>query len=561
MRPILFTHDYTISPPKSVSIIALLQDERIVKAHARAIRVACQELERFAQTRVRIGEKDGERTTANLITALFRHDTSRELDPHLHTHCIIFNATFDPVEDRWKALQTHGMLRAQKFVSSVYDHELCRELHAMGYRIRPKGRSFEVDGVPELAIRRFSKRSQQIDAEAAQAAAKGEAPANQADLRDQIAHDHRRRKIKGATADRLRRSWFSELSPRERRALQAIRPAGVCASGPAADVRSLLDWGERHVYERKAVAARHELFAAALTRGRGEAFGLEALREELGRMPSLVSLDQDQVTSRELVRLEAELVAVARKTTRTEGAFNAAFTPDSGLSAEQRRAVTKILESYALITLFRGPAGAGKSLTLREVRRGLVAANRPVVVLAPQRQQVLDLERDGLPAQTLARALADGSVPPRAAILLDEASQVGIRDLSRLTELARKANARLILSGDTRQHGAVAASDALVLLERYAGLPVAKLRTIRRQDPSLVPSREEKRAVAQYRLAVKLASRGKAASRSTSSTPWDGSTSTAPKRAGRSSPAITSRRSTGRNVLWLWPRPGTRWTP
>jgi ATP-dependent exoDNAse (exonuclease V) alpha subunit len=142
--------------------------------------------------------------------------------------------------------------------------------------------------------------------------------------------------------------------------------------------------------------------------------------------------------------------------------------------------------------------------------RLLEEAKRTVVVLAPQRQQVLDLESEGLPAQTLSRFLAIGKIPERAAILLDEASQVGIRDMHRLVLIARDAGARLILSGDTRQHGAVAASDGLVLLERYAGLPVAKLKTIRRQDPRLVATAEGKRAVAVYRSAVKLASRGKA---------------------------------------------------
>jgi hypothetical protein len=46
-------------------------------------------LEAFAGTRVRLQGKREERVTANLVTACFRHETSRELDPHLHTHCVI----------------------------------------------------------------------------------------------------------------------------------------------------------------------------------------------------------------------------------------------------------------------------------------------------------------------------------------------------------------------------------------------------------------------------------------------------------------------------------------
>jgi conjugative relaxase-like TrwC/TraI family protein len=98
-------YDFTFSPPKSVSILALAgADERIVAAHDQAVWSAMRELEIFAATRVRAGGGHGDRSTGNVAAALFTHDTSRALDPHLHTHCVVFNATFDPVEQRWKAL-------------------------------------------------------------------------------------------------------------------------------------------------------------------------------------------------------------------------------------------------------------------------------------------------------------------------------------------------------------------------------------------------------------------------------------------------------------------------
>ena len=112
-------YDFTISPPKSVSVVALLQDDRILEIHDRAVRHALVELEKFAETRVRKDGERGERLTGNVVAATFRHDTSRELDPHLHTHCVILNATFDSEEDRWKALEVQSMYRAQKFVENL----------------------------------------------------------------------------------------------------------------------------------------------------------------------------------------------------------------------------------------------------------------------------------------------------------------------------------------------------------------------------------------------------------------------------------------------------------
>src|SRR5204862_5317616 len=138
--------------------------KRIFTSHARAVQVALEHFEAFAATRVRIAGARSERLTGNFAAALFTHETSRALDPHLHTHCIVFNATHDPVENRWKALQNHELLRARKFARNAYYHDLARELQTFGYRIRNQARGdFQIDGVPEELCERFSKRHAQID--------------------------------------------------------------------------------------------------------------------------------------------------------------------------------------------------------------------------------------------------------------------------------------------------------------------------------------------------------------------------------------------------------------
>jgi len=134
-------YDFTFSPPKSVSILAFVADEpRIFEAHERAVRVALREFESFAATRVRRHGANTDRTTGNVVAALFTHETSRALDPHLHTHCVVFNATHDDAEQRWKAPQNCEMLRARKYVENVYYQALARELRGWGYRIRNRPR-------------------------------------------------------------------------------------------------------------------------------------------------------------------------------------------------------------------------------------------------------------------------------------------------------------------------------------------------------------------------------------------------------------------------------------
>jgi len=71
-------HDFAISPPKSVSVVALYQDPRIVELHRRAVVVAMTELEKLAETRVRKGRQLSDRVTGNMVAACFQHETSRD---------------------------------------------------------------------------------------------------------------------------------------------------------------------------------------------------------------------------------------------------------------------------------------------------------------------------------------------------------------------------------------------------------------------------------------------------------------------------------------------------
>ncbi|MEI9866365.1 MAG: AAA family ATPase [Limisphaerales bacterium] len=96
-----------------------------------------------------------------------------------------------------------------------------------------------------------------------------------------------------------------------------------------------------------------------------------------------------------------------------------------------------------------------------------------------------------------------------ATVIVDEAGQIGGRQMLELIRLVRERNARLILSGDTRQHGAVEASDALLAIERHSGVRPVELHNIRRQDPARGQTVDEREHIKQYRQAVKLAADGK----------------------------------------------------
>jgi len=92
-------YDLTFSAPKSVSVQALVGgDERLVAAHDKAVSETLLEVESQAAARVRLSGANENRVTANMIIASYRHDTSRELDPQLHTHAVAANLTHDSAE-------------------------------------------------------------------------------------------------------------------------------------------------------------------------------------------------------------------------------------------------------------------------------------------------------------------------------------------------------------------------------------------------------------------------------------------------------------------------------
>ena len=284
-------YDFTFSPPKSVSVVALAgPDERIMAAHTQAVRSAMRELEHFAATRVRSGGGHGDRSTGNVAAALFTHDTSRALDPHLHTHCVVFNATFDPVEQRWKALQNYEMLLARKFAENVYYHELARQLRSSGYQINnhPRG-DFQIEGVSQEICDRFSKRDAEVDRASAKLLAE---------------------KPEFASAN-LRTLWDAQLSDAERISLRQLanRSETIANKNQRVELGEAVQWAEDHVFDRNSVALECQLWQQALERARAENFTVAELKEFTRQRYYIRNAEHpNQVTLREVLSRELEIV-------------------------------------------------------------------------------------------------------------------------------------------------------------------------------------------------------------------------------------------------------------
>ena len=169
--------DLTFSAPKSVSLAALVGgDARIVEAHDRAVAATLAWIEKnAAETRMKDpgsgpGQVPETGTMARvgnqkIVAATFRHDTSRNLDPQLHTHSVIANM-LKGEDGKWRSMANEGLYARQKLIGMLYRSELAAGLARLGYGIEKThadGR-FEIAGVPRAAIEAFSTRRAEIEA-------------------------------------------------------------------------------------------------------------------------------------------------------------------------------------------------------------------------------------------------------------------------------------------------------------------------------------------------------------------------------------------------------------
>ncbi|WP_411845636.1 MobF family relaxase [Roseibacillus persicicus] len=142
-------HDFVISAPKSVSVAALVGgDERLREAYDQCVKQAFERLESFAARRERKGKFHGSEEyvrTGDTVAAVFKHDTSRLLDPQLHTHMVFANLTWDQTAGQWYALQPKLMAEESRiWIRGRFYRELESACQRLGYRTQRDQEGFRL---------------------------------------------------------------------------------------------------------------------------------------------------------------------------------------------------------------------------------------------------------------------------------------------------------------------------------------------------------------------------------------------------------------------------------
>ena len=491
-------YDFTISAPKSVSIMAEVGgDERLIQAHQKAVGEALKELEFYAATRVCQDGANADRTTGNLVIAVYHHNASRELDPQLHTHAVAANMTFDGAECRWKALQASDIYERRAYLTEVYRNALAREVNGLGYQIEDrrdaKGQDagFEIRGLSNSLLEKYSQRSRQRDDAIEKfTAKKGRGPTdNEVAV---LVRESRADKLLEISTAEVRQRQMALLSPEETQTLTHLRENALkgCKGHTVAreSASPSLLYAQEHIFERVSVAHDHELLTEALRHGRGR-IGIEEVKGmlQLEELSGQVLRAGHEIATRDSLNRERRMVAaINHGIGRFEplGGKNE-FIASDRLRPEQKHAVEFVLSSRDRAVNIRGAAGTGKTVTLQELQRGLTEGGREVLAAAPTMSAVEELQKVGFSnAITIQRLLQNERAQTEVrgkVLIVDEAGMVSGRQMSELLALAERQSARIVFSGDTRQIQSVEASDALRILEKESHLKSTSLIQVQRQ--------------------------------------------------------------------------------
>src|SRR6202795_276620 len=214
-------YDFTFSVPKSVSLLyAMSGDQDIMEAFRVAVDETMREIETAMKTRVRMGGRDEDRVTGNMVWAEFIHPTSRPVDglpdPQFHSHVFAFNVTFDEEERRWKAGPFADIKRDTPYFQAAFRVRLANRLQDLGFGVARKRDDFEIAGIPADVLKRFSRRTALIEKVAEE---KG---ITDPDRKAELGAETREKKGKALSWDSLRKEWDARLTDDERNALAAV---------------------------------------------------------------------------------------------------------------------------------------------------------------------------------------------------------------------------------------------------------------------------------------------------------------------------------------------------
>ena len=517
--------DMTFSADKSVSALWAVADPElrgeIEQAHNDAARVALEEtvLRYCSYTRIRNREGRIKVLPADIPVAMFQHGTSRENDPQLHTHCVIFNAARTRDDGKWRAMHQYPAYSWAKAAGAVYRNALAWNLRErLGVKMEqygPDAAFTRIEGMPEDLQVFWSKRRKTIVAKAGELGIPSRGNASRLagvnkltragkshDNDPEIRHGRWREEAQGFVE---REELIRSVTGREvETGREKIR-----------DLTARLDDLPAHLAREEAVFRRPDMVEAAANAAAG-LIGPEALKtaiERLRRNPEIERLEPKKPTAESLAGMAHTEVYSTRHNLGLEQAVKdmaASMAADTGrglpedavknkvealladgypLSQEQSMAIRHATAKGGRVAVIEGAAGSGKTTTLRPITDLHREHGYEIVPTAVAWRTAVALgdDCDARPycVDKLLKLAAKGQleIGRNTLIVVDEAGMLSTRQAHHILQLSERHGAKVVFAGDTRQQQPVEAGPGLRLIRDVAGS--VRVDRIRRQKADL----------------------------------------------------------------------------
>ena len=517
--------DMTFSADKSVSALWAVADpalrSRIEEAHNDAARVALEEtvFRYCAYTRIRDREGRIRVLPADISVAMFQHGTSRENDPQLHTHCIIFNVARTHEDGKWRAMHQYPVYSWAKAAGAVYRNALAWNLRErLGVPMEqygPNNGFIRVRDMPEDLQVFWSKRRKAIVAKAGEL---GIPSLGNASRMAGVNKLTRAGKSHDNDPDVRHRRWMGEADGFvERKELIASVTGHEVEIDREAirDLTDRLDDLPAHLAREEAVFRRPDMVEAAANAAAG-LIGPEALKtsiERLRRNPEIERLEPRKPTAESRAGMVHTEVYSTRHNLGLEQAVKdmaEAMADDTGhglpeqavkekvetlleqgypLSQEQSLAIRHATVKGDRVAVIEGAAGSGKTTTLRPITDLHKEHGYEIVPTAVAWRTAVALGDDcdarAYCVDKLLKLAAKEQVEigARTLIVVDEAGMLSTRQAHHILQLSERHGAKVVFAGDTRQQQPVEAGPGLRLIRDVAGS--VRVDRIRRQKVDL----------------------------------------------------------------------------
>ncbi len=517
--------DMTFSADKSVSALWALADpalrSRIEEAHNHAARVALEEtvFRYCAYTRIRDKEGRIRVLPADISAAMFQHGTSRENDPQLHTHCVIFNAARTHEDGKWRAMHQYPVYSWAKAAGAVYRNALAWNLRErLGIRMEqygPNAGFTRIEGMPEDLQVFWSKRRKAIVAKAGEL---GIPSLGNAARMAGVNKVTRAGKSHDNDPEVRHGRWMGEAEGFVERQELIAATTGKKLEIDREAIRELtdrLDDLPAHLAREEAVFRRPDMVEAAANAAAG-LIGPEALKtsiERLRRNPEIERLEPKKPTAESRAGMVHTEVYSTRHNLGLEQAvrdMTAAMAADTDhglpeqtvkekvgilleqgypLSQEQSLAIRHATVKGGRVAVIEGAAGSGKTTTLRPITDLHKEHGYEIVPTAVAWRTAVALGDDcdarAYCVDKLLKLAAKEQVEigAKTLIVVDEAGMLSTRQAHHILQLSERHGAKVVFAGDTRQQQPVEAGPGLRLIRDVAGS--IRVDRIRRQKADL----------------------------------------------------------------------------